>query len=106
MRPTVSPSSRGSGTGCCARTDHMTATSATVRAIGPTVSSSGTSGNAPSIGIRPHSDLSPTVSHAADGSRIEQPVSDPSASSQRPAASAAAEPLEEPPVVFPGFAGL
>ena len=61
---------------------------------------------APSIGISPHCDLSPTMSQAADGSRIEQPVSVPSARSQRPAASAAAEPLEEPPVVLPGWAGL
>ena len=38
--------------------------------------------------------------------RIEPPVSDPSASSQRPAASAAPLPLDEPPVVLPGCAGL
>ena len=61
---------------------------------------------APSIGISPHCDLSPTISQAADGSRIEQPVSVPSARSHRPAASAAAEPLDEPPVVLPGWAGL
>ena len=84
----------------------MSATSSTLRAIGPTVSSVGTSGKTPSFGIRPHCDLSPTTSQAADGRRIEQPVSEPSASSQSPAASAAAEPDDEPPVVFPGCAGL
>ena len=38
--------------------------------------------------------------------RIEPPVSEPSASSQSPAASAAALPLDDPPVVLPGCAGL
>src|SRR5918999_6038327 len=104
--PTVSPPSRGSGTGLPVSTDHMSATSATLLAMGPAVSSVGQRGYAPSIGIRPHCDLSPTVPHAADGSRIEQPVSEPRASSQSSAASAAAEPLDEPPVVLPGLAGL
>ena len=84
----------------------MSATSSTFPAIGPTVSSFGTSGKTPSVGIRPHCDLRPTTSQAADGRRIEQPVSEPSASSQRPAASAAADPDDEPPVVFPGCVGL
>ena len=84
----------------------MSATSSTERAIGPTVSSVGTSGNAPSVGISPHWDLRPTTSHAAAGSRIEQPVSEPSARSHNPAASAAAEPLEDPPVVSPARTGL
>ena len=75
--PTVSPSRRGAGTGRWVSTDHMSATSSTLRAIGPTVSSVGTSGNTPSFGIRPHCDLSPTTSQAADGRRIEQPVSEP-----------------------------
>ena len=70
------------------------------------MSSVGHSGYTPASGISPHCDLSPTVSQAADGSRIEQPVSVPSASSQRPAARAAAEPLEEPPVVLPGCTGF
>ena len=100
------PEIRGSGTGRSVNSDHRSATSSTVRAIGPTVSSMGTSGNTPSVGISPHCDLSPTTSHAAAGSRIEAPVSVPSASSQRPAASAAAEPADEPPVVFPGCVGL
>ena len=77
MRPTVSPSRRGSGTGRLASTDQSSATSATDRPIGPTVSSSGTSGKTPSIGMTPQRDFSPTVSQAADGSRIEQPVSEP-----------------------------
>ena len=48
----------------------------------------------------------PTSSHAAAGSRTEQPVSVPIPRSQRPAAIAAALPLDEPPVVRPGRAGL
>ena len=94
------------GTGRLVRIDHTSATSSTVRAIGPTVSSSGTSGNTPSVETSPHCDFRPTTSQAADGRRIEQPVSVPSASSHSPAASAAAEPDDEPPVVRPGCAGL
>ncbi len=84
----------------------MSAVSDTVRAIGPAVSRVGTSGNAPSSGISPHCDFKPTVPQHADGMRIEPPVSEPSAMSQRPAASAAPLPLDEPPVVLPGSAGL
>ena len=39
--------------------DHMSATSSTVRAIGPTVSSVGTSGKTPSMGMSPHCDFKP-----------------------------------------------
>ncbi len=74
--------------------------------MGPTVSSVGQSGKTPSVGISPHRGLSPTTSQAAEGSRIEQPVSVPRARSQSPAASAAALPLDEPPVVRPGWTGL
>ena len=104
--PTVSPSSRGSGTGRPASTDQSRATSSTVRAIGPTVSSVGTSGKTPSSGSWPQRGFRPTVPQAADGSLIEQPVSDPSPRSTSPAASAAAFPADEPPVVFPGWSGL
>ncbi len=87
-------------------TAHASATSDTVRAIGPTVSSVGQSGKTPSMAIAPHCGLRPTTSQQAAGSRIEPPVSLPSPSSQSPAASAAAFPLEDPPVVRPGRAGL
>jgi hypothetical protein len=105
-RPTLSPVTRGCGIGRPVSTDHMSATSATERAIGPAVSSVGQSGNTPSIGIAPQRGFRPTTPHAAAGSRIEQPVSEPRASSHSPAASAAPLPLEEPPVVRPGRAGL
>ena len=100
------PASRGSGTSLPVSTDQRAAASRTVRAIGPTVSSVGQSGKTPSIGTAPSRVLRPTISHAAAGSRIEQPVSVPSPSSHRPAASAAAFPLDDPPVVRPGRAGL
>ena len=63
-------------------------------------------GRRPSIGIRPHCGLRPTVPQHADGSRIEQPVSVPSPRSHMPAASAAALPPDEPPVVLPGRRGI
>ena len=57
----------------------------------------------PSSGISPHCGFSPTVPHAAEGSRIEQPVSEPMPRSASPPASAAALPDDEPPVVLPGW---
>ena len=106
-RPTVSPRSRGSGTGAPASTDQASATSSTVRAIGPDgVEAWGTSGNTPSAGMRPQLGFRPTSPQQAAGSRIEQPVSVARPRSQRPAASAAAFPPDEPPVVLPGCAGF
>jgi len=58
------------------------------------------------MSIEPQRGFSPTVSQHADGRRIEQPVSVPSPRSHMSAASAAALPALEPPVVFPGAAGL
>ena len=101
----MSPSSRGSGTGRSASTDQNSATSSTLRPIGPIVSNDGQSGKTPVVGTSPSLVFSPTVSHAADGRRIEQPVSEPIPRSQRPAASAAALPLDEPPVVLPDGSG-
>ena len=40
------------------------------------------------------------------GPRIDPPVSEPSAPTHRPAASAAPDPLEEPPGMWPRFHGL
>ena len=100
------PSSRGSGTGSPLSTDHASAQSATERAIGPTVSSAGTSGNTPSVVIAPNGVLKPTTPQAAAGTRTEPPVSVPSASAPMPTASAAALPLLEPPVMRPGRCGF
>ena len=104
--PTRSPRNRGAGTALRVSTACASAQSATVRAIGPTVSKLGASGNTPSSGIDPCAGLSPTTPHAAAGIRTEPPVSVPSASGTIPAASAAALPLLEPPATRSGATGL
>ena len=48
----------------------------------------------------------PTTPHRAAGWRIEPPVSEPRASGANPAATAAAEPPEEPPGTRSGSCGL
>ncbi len=50
--------------------------------------------------------LKPTTPHHAAGIRIEPPESVPRAASQRPAATAAAEPPLEPPARRPGATGF
>ena len=104
--PSRLPSSDGSGTGSPLRIDQASAQSATVRAIGPTVSRSGASGKTPSLVSAPNGVLSPTTPQPAAGSRTEPPVSVPSASAPIPTASAAALPELEPPVMRPGRCGL
>src|SRR5918998_4051261 len=64
------------------------------------------SGNPPPVGNAPAPGLRPTTPHSAAGVRTEQPVSVPSASGTRPAAMAAAEPPEDPPVIRDGSCGL
>src|SRR5439155_26593647 len=106
IRPTLSPVRRGSGTLFPDSADHASATSATAMPMGPTVSRVGQRGKMPAIGSDPQRGFRPTTSQHAEGSRIEHPVSVPSARSQRPAASAAALPLDDPPVVRPGRTGF
>src|SRR3954449_3603608 len=60
----------------------------------------------PSIAMRPHEGFRPTTPQHAAGRRIEHPVSVASPRSARPAATAAALPPDEPPVVRPGCAGF
>ena len=48
----------------------------------------------------------PTIPQCEAGWRMEPPVSDPRAAMAMPPATAAAEPLEEPPGTWPGAAGL
>ena len=50
--------------------------------------------------------LKPTIPQHAAGIRIEPPLSDPSAASATPAASAAAEPPLDPPAIRPGASGF
>src|SRR5207244_9306333 len=78
----------------------------TLPVIGPTWSWLHDNGMTPSAGTRPYVGLSPTMPHSAAGVRIEQAVSVPNATGQMPAATAAADPLLDPPVMCSGLRGL
>ena len=54
----------------------------------------------------PNVGMSPTTPQWEAGPRIEPPVSEPSATGTIPAATAAPEPVEEPPVKCARFHGL
>src|SRR6188472_2596346 len=84
----------------------VSAASATLALIGPTVSSVAESGKTPAPGTRPRVGFRPTTPHQAAGLRIEPPVSVPSAVRRRPAATATAEPEDEPPVIRSGSHGF
>src|SRR4030095_7689561 len=60
---------------------------------------------APARLTRPYVGLRPTTPQHAAGSLMEPPVSLPSVASANPAATAAAEPLLEPPAQCPGVHG-
>lgn len=74
----------------------MIAQHATERAIGPSVSSVVDSGRTPLVETRPSEGLKPTSPHKATGPRIEPPVSEPSAATIDPSATAAAAPEDDP----------
>ena len=104
--PTRTPRARGAGAGAPVSTAWASPQSATVRAIGPTVSKLGASGKTPSTETAPSAGLRPTTPQAPAGSRTEPPVSVPSARGTSPAASAAALPPLEPPAMRSGCRGL
>ena len=72
----------------------------------PTVSKLGASGMVPAMSMRPKVGRRPMMPQKDAGPRTEPPVSLPSAISTSPAATAAAEPDDEPPGTRPGAAGL
>ena len=72
----------------------MSAASRVLRVIGPTWSSDSASARTPKRLTRPQVGLSPTMPLAADGKRIDPPVSLPSDPKQSPAAVATPEPLD------------
>ncbi len=81
----------------------MRVQSATVLAIGETVSNEGARGKVPASESLPKLGLNPTVAQQANGIRPDPPVSVPKAKTASPAASPAAlPPLVLPP---PGPAG-
>src|SRR5689334_16929084 len=83
------------------------AISANVRAIGPRVEKEPHVGaSASPFGTTPLVGLKPGSPHTADGMRIDPPPSDPVHRSTSPAATAAAEPPDEPPLVRCGAQGL
>ena len=94
------------GSGVPRSTSNASAQSSSVRAIGPTWSNDGASGQRPSAGTLPKAGLKPATPQAAAGSRIEAPVSVPRPSAQRPAASALALPPDDPPGMRSGRALL
>ena len=82
------------------------AQSSAVRAIGPILSSVHESAIAPCRETRPYVGRSPVTPQYADGGPIEPDVSDPRANGTRPAPTADAEPLDEPPDQRPRSHGL
>lgn len=81
------------------------AASSAVQHSGPATSSDQQLGKIPARLTSPKVGLMPASPHAAAGSRTEPPVSDPSANSAVPAATAAPAPEDEPPVKCPMFHG-
>lgn len=77
-----------------------------VRAMRPGWSRLGASGTMPEVLSRANVGLSPATPQNAAGRVMEPPVCEPSAARHMPAATAAAEPLDEPPGVCWRFHGL
>ena len=84
------------------------AASATVRAIGPVCASDAHDGGEKpgDLGTSPKVGLIPTTPQKADGTRIEPTPSVPIASGPHPAATEAAAPPLDPPLVRSRFQGL
>src|SRR3989475_8264997 len=76
---------------------HTIAASSTVFVNGPTWSRDEANATTPQRGTRPYVGFMPTTPQSAAGWRIEPPVSVPSAKSASPAATATADPPEDPP---------
>ncbi|MNS98583.1 hypothetical protein D3C72_1329540 [compost metagenome] len=76
----------------------MTAASCALRAMTPMWSNDAASSRVPCRLTRPQVGLMPVRPVAAQGQRMDPPVSDAVAAKQSPAAVATAEPLDEMPV--------
>ena len=94
---------RGSGP---AMAESSSATSATVRAIGPSTEKGAQPSSAGHVGTRPGEGRKPTTLQKLAGLRSEPPMSLPSAIGTMPEASATAAPPLEPPHVLVGSYGL
>src|SRR5262249_59479368 len=87
-------------------TDSMSATSDTVRAIGPDTASESHASSRGYTGTRPGVVRNPTTPQNAAGVRREPPRSEPWASGPMPVARATAAPPLEPPHVRARFQGF
>src|SRR5262245_33196636 len=97
---------RGSRPSSPAITSSSNAASDTLAVIGPVWSSVPSIGNIPVYGTSPNVGFSPTMPDHDAGSLIDPPWSPPSAMSAAPVATSAAQPLDEPPVEYSGWAGF
>src|SRR3989338_1146304 len=82
---------------CPAMTSSSSAASSTVCVIGPGQSHDDPIAIMPYLETRPYVGFNPTTPHHAAGKRIEPAVSVPIAAGARPAATAAADPPDDPP---------
>ena len=87
-------------------TSSSSAASATDRAIGPGESWLALMGTTPRVGTRPTVGLMPTTAFNDPGHTMDPSVSVPMASGERPAATAAPDPDEEPPALRSSAHGL
>ena len=87
-------------------TRRRSSVSSSVRAKVPTVSREGEKGLTPAMSMAPWLGLNPTTPQKAAGRITEPAVWLPSASGTMKSATAAAEPLEEPPGVCAGLRGF
>ena len=105
-RPTVSPRAAARAPALPVSTDHMRATSSTLRAIGPTVSRVGQRGKTPSVEIETPLRLEPDGRARGGG----KPDRAPRVRAERELAEAGCErrggAARRAPVVLPGCAGL
>src|SRR5919109_396137 len=86
--------------------ERVSATSATVRAIGPCTLHGSQPSTVGCTGTQPGEVRKPTTPQNAAGRRSEPPRSEPCAIGPIPVASATAPPPVEPPQVSAGFQGL
>ena len=84
----------------------MIAASVALRHIGPMWSSEAASSKQPKRETRPQVGFNPVLPLAADGKRIDPPVSEPSEPKHRPAAVATPEPLDDAPDQWSRCQGL
>ena len=94
------------GTLDCSKTSPTRANTSASRANQPQVSNIGANGHTPASEMRPCVGRSPYTPQKLAGARTDPPVSLPMAKSTSAPATAAADPLDDPPGTRSGAAGL